>query len=108
MRDAAHHAVQDAAVARAVRGIVQRAEAQRIQHRDGPRAHGENVAQDAADAGGRALKRLDEAGMVVRFDLERDHPAAADIDDAGVLARPLHHAACPRVGSFFRWRRELL
>ena len=28
--------------------------------RDRPRAHGEHVAQDAADAGGRALKRLDE------------------------------------------------
>jgi hypothetical protein len=67
------------------------AEAQRIQHRDGPRAHGENVAQNAAHAGGRALKRLDEAGVVVRFDLEGDHVAAADIDDAGVFARPLHH-----------------
>ncbi len=91
MRDAADHAVENAPVARAVRRIVKRAEAQRIHHRDGPRAHGEDVAQDAADAGGRALKRLDVTGMVVRFDLERDHPAAADIDDAGVFARPLHH-----------------
>ena len=33
--------------------------------------------------------------------------AAADIDNAGVLARPLHHRL-PRVGSFFRCRRELL
>ena len=37
-----------------------RAEAQRIHHRDRPRAHGKDVAQNAADAGGRALKRLDE------------------------------------------------
>ena len=53
-------------------GIVERTEAQRIHHRDRPRAHGEDVAQNAADAGGRALKRLDEARVIVRFDLERD------------------------------------
>ena len=70
---------------------VDRSEAQRIHDRDRPRAHGENIAQNAADAGRRALKRLDVAGVIVRFDLERDHPAAADSDDAGVLARPLHH-----------------
>ncbi len=35
-------------------------------------AHRKNVAHDAADAGGRALKRLDGARMIVRFDLERD------------------------------------
>ena len=86
--------LEDAAVARAGVRIVQAAEAQRIQHRDGPRAHGEDVAQNAADAGGRALERLDEAGVIVRFDLEGDDVAAADIDDAGVLAGALHHAAC--------------
>ena len=37
-----------------------RAEAQRIHHRYRPRSHGEDVAQDSAYAGGRALKRLDE------------------------------------------------
>ena len=96
MRDAGDHAFQDAAVARAGFGIVETPEAQRIQHRDRPRAHGENVAQDAADAGGRALKRLDEAGMVVRFDLERDRNAVADIDDAGVFARALQHVFAVR------------
>ena len=70
------------------RWIVQAAEAQRIHHGDGPRAHREDVAQDAADAGGRALQGLDEAGVIVRFDLEGDDVAAADIDDAGVLAGP--------------------
>ncbi len=81
-------------------GIVQRAEAQRIEHRDGARPHGENIAQDAAHARGRALKRLDKAGMVVRFDLEGDHVAAANIDDARVFAGPLHHQ--------FAARRQLL
>ena len=92
---------------RRLRGSVERPEAQRIHHRDRPRAHGEDVAQNAADAGRRALKRLDEAGMVVRFDLERDRVAAADVDDAGVLARPCSTSLL-RVGSFFRCRRELL
>ena len=94
MRDAAHHAFQNAPVARAGRWIVQAAEAEGIHHRDGPRAHGEDVAQNPAHAGGRALKRLDETGVVVRFDLERDRQAVADVDDAGVLARPLQHHAC--------------
>ena len=70
-----------------------RAKAQRIHHRHRPRAHGENIAQDSADAGGRALKRLDERRMVVRLDLESAGPAIADVDDARILARPLHHAA---------------
>ena len=69
MCDARHHPCKDAPVARAGLRIVQRTEAQRIQHRDGPRAHGENIAQDSAHSRGRALKRLDEARVVVRFDL---------------------------------------
>ena len=63
------------------------AEAQRVEHRDRPRAHREDVAQDAADAGGRALERLDRARVVVRLDLERDRQPAADVHRAGVLAR---------------------
>ena len=34
--------------------------------------------------------------MIVRLDLEGAGPAVADVDDAGVLARPLHHAAAVR------------
>ena len=96
VRDARHHAAQNAAVTRARCGIVQAAEAQRIQHHNRPRAHGEDIPQNAADARGRALKRLDKAGVVVRLDLERDHVAAADIDNPRVLARALHHQAAPR------------
>ena len=81
---------------RRLRATVQRAETQRVHDRDGPRAHGEDVAQNAADAGGRALKRLDETGMVVRFDLERDRVAVADVDDAGVFARALQHQLAAR------------
>ena len=73
---------------------VERAEAQAVHHRDRPRAHGQDVADDAADAGRRALVRLDVGRMVVRLDLERDRPAVADVDDTGVLA----HADEQRVG----------
>ncbi len=77
-------------------GLSDRPEAQRIHHRHRTRAHGEDVAQNAADAGGRALERLDERRVIVRLDLEGAGPAVADVDDAGVLARPLHHAAAAR------------
>ena len=62
---------------------------------DGERAgvHGEDVAQDAADAGGCALVGLDVAGVVVGFDLEGAGPAVADVDDAGVLAGALDDGA---------------
>src|SRR6266849_704541 len=64
---------------------------QRIHHRYGPRAHGENVTQNAADARSRTLKRLNKRRMIVRLDLERARPAVADVNNAGILARPLHH-----------------
>ena len=67
------------------------AEAQRVHHRDRPRAHGEDVAHDAADAGRRALIGLDEARMVVAFHLEDAGIAVADVDHAGILARALQH-----------------
>ena len=67
------------------------AEAQRVHVGDRPRAHGEDVAHDAADAGRRALVGLDEARVVVAFHLEDGGLAVADVDDAGILARALDH-----------------
>ena len=87
--DAGDHAFEDAPVERHVR----RPEPQRVEQRHGPRAHREDVADDAADAGGRALIRLDERRVVVRFDLEHGGQPVADVDGAGVLARSLQHAA---------------
>jgi hypothetical protein len=83
------------------RRSLQRTEAQRVQQRDRPAPHREDVADDPADAGGRALVRLDEGRMVVRLDLEDRREAAADVDRAGVLARPCSTALAPFVGSFF-------
>ena len=67
------------------------AEAQRVQVGDRPRAHGEDVAQDAADAGRRALIGLDVARVVVALHLEDRRLAVADVDHAGILARAADH-----------------
>ncbi len=67
------------------------AERQRVEAGDRPRAHGEHVAQNAADAGRRALIGLDVARVVVALHLEHDRKPVADIDDAGVLAGALDH-----------------
>ena len=34
--------------------------------------------------------------MIVRLDLESARPAVADVDDAGILSRPLHHQLAAR------------
>ena len=81
-------------VARARR--VELAEAERVEHGDRPRAHREDVAQDAADAGGGALERLDRARVVVRLDLERRGQPVAHVHDARVLARAPSGCAGPR------------
>ena len=73
-------------------GLVERAESQRIEQRNRTRAHREDVTEDAADTGRRALVRLDRAGVVVRLDLEHACESVADVDGAGVLARSLEHA----------------
>ena len=78
--------------------MVRLAEAQRIHRRDRPRAHGEDVAQDAADAGRRTLIGLDIGGVVVALHLEDHAVAVADIDDAGIFARSLDDPR-PLVGS---------
>ena len=81
-------------------GMVGPAEAQRVQIGDRPRAHREHVAQDAADAGRRALIGLDVGRVVVALHLEDRGLAVADVDHAGILARAADH---PR-----RRRRQLL
>ena len=93
--DAGDHAFDDAPVARAV-GTVERAEAKRIHQRDRPRAHREDVADDAAHAGRGTLVRLDERRVIVRFDLEDSRQPVADVDGARVLARSLQDARTGR------------
>ncbi len=85
-RDTGDDAVHDA---RGI-GVVDVTEAQGIHHRNGPGAHRDDVADDAADTRRCALERLDEARVVVALDLEGDGPALADIHDTGVLAHADH------------------
>src|SRR5260370_42446947 len=65
MRNAGNYALQNSPVAR----NVERTKTQCIHHGNRACAHGEDIAQDAAYTSGSALKRLDETGMGVRFDL---------------------------------------
>ncbi len=64
-----------------------------VHDREGPRAHGEDIAQNTADPGSGSLKRLDKRRVIVRLDLESAGPSIADIDDAGIFARALHYEA---------------
>ena len=87
-RDPAHDAVHEVLHPRGVDAP----EPQRVQGRDRPRAHREDVAENAAHARRGALVGLDERGVVVRLHLERDGQPVADVDHPGVLARPLQDA----------------
>src|SRR5882672_8344417 len=81
---------------RAQLGSTYRPEPQRVHHRHRPRAHRENIAQNAAHSRSRALKRLNKGRMIMRLDLERAAPTVPDIDDAGILSRPLEHQLAAR------------
>src|SRR6185312_8767442 len=96
MRNARDYALKQPRVPRTGFRIVQLPKAKRVHHCNGPRAHREDVAQDAAYTCCRALKRLDKARVVMRFDFERDRHAVADIDDAGVLTRTLQYVLASR------------
>ena len=76
----------------AVEARVAGREAQPVEQRDRPRAHRDDVAQDPADPGRRALERLDRRRVVVALDLEADRLAVAEIEHARVLTGALQHA----------------
>ena len=82
-------AVNDAFQQPPVRGRVRRAETERVEQGDGARAHGEDVAHDAADAGGRALQRLHRRRVVVGLHLENHRQPVADVDGSGILSAGL-------------------
>src|SRR5690242_5756978 len=65
--------------------------AQRIENGNRICSHRENVSQNSADAGSRALKRFDVAGMIVRFHLERGGKAVAHVHDAGIFTGALQN-----------------
>ena len=81
--DAGHHTLGDPAAAR----VGQWPEPQGIHQSDGTGTHGEHIAEDAADARGRALVRLDGRRVVVALDAEGHADAVTGIDHTRVLAR---------------------
>ena len=93
--DTAHDAVEQILVALAVEW----AEAQRVEQRDRPCTHREDVAHNAADAGCSTFVGLNRRWMVVRFDLEDDGQAIADIDRSGVFAGSLKNSLAPSLGN---------
>ena len=79
------HALQQPAVG----GGVRRAKAQGVEQGDGACAHGQDVANDASNTGGRALQRLYRGGMVVGFHLEHHRQSVSNIDGPSVLGARL-------------------
>ncbi len=100
MSDAVNAAFQNRFVAIAVFYVIEMSEPQRVHQRDRTRAHRENVAQNSADAGRRALKRFDKRRMIVRFDLKRDAPIVADVHDARIFSRRHDDALARRRQTF--------
>ena len=86
--------------------MFRRAKGERVEARDRPRAHREHVAQNAADAGGRALIRLDVARMVVALHLEHDRLTVADVDDARRSRPAPGSPTAPWSAAPSRWMRE--
>ena len=83
--------------------VVERPEPQRVHERDGTRPHREDVADDAADPGGRTLVRLHRRRVVVTLDAHSHGHTVADVDHAGTLAGTDQHPRClggeaPEVG----------
>ena len=66
-------------------------EAQRVHGGDGPRSHREYIAQDAADAGRRALIGFDVGGVVVALHFEDQRIAVANVDHACILTRSANY-----------------
>ena len=90
-------------VARA--GVVEGPEPQRVHERDRARAHREDVADDPADAGGRALVRLDRRRVVVALDAHRHREAVADVDHPAPSPGPTSTQGAS-VGRRRRWTRD--
>ena len=67
------------------------AERQAVHRGNRAGAHGENIAQNAAHAGGSALIRFDVRRVVVAFHLKDHRLPVAYIDNAGIFPRPADH-----------------
>ena len=94
MGDAGHNAFDQPNVD----GVFKGAETQCIQQRDRASSHGEDVPQDAADAGGGTLEGLHSRGVVVAFNLESQAMAFPQVDHTGIFTRTHQNSGT------FRWK----
>ena len=83
--DAGHNPLHQVAVL----WNIERAEPKAVQARQRPGPHRENVPKDPSHAGCRALKGLDEGGVIMAFNLKDESEAVPDINNPGILTRPL-------------------
>ena len=84
----AAHAGDDPVDQLARLGVIGPPEAERVHRRDGPRAHGKDIPQDATHTRGRPLIGFDVGRVVVALHLEDQRLPVADVHDARVLPRP--------------------
>src|SRR5690606_39055642 len=70
-------------------GMIRAAEAERIEVHHRACAHGEDIAQDASHACRRTLIGLDEARVIVAFDLENCRQTFTKIDDPSIFTGAL-------------------
>src|SRR4029450_5988039 len=80
--------------------MVDAAETERVQRRDRPSTHGEDVTDNPPDAVSRALIGLDERRMIVAFHLKSHGQSVANVDHPSVLARPLQNMRAFRRQAF--------
>ena len=88
--------------------VVRSSEAQPVEKRDRPRAHRDDVAEDAADPGRGALERLDRGRVVVALRLEGDGEPVTEVEHAGVLTGALQHPRAARRQALQEQRRVLV
>ncbi len=65
--------------------VLERAEVERVHQGDRPGAHGEDVADDAADAGCRAVVRVDVARVIVALHPDGERDVVREPDDRRVV-----------------------
>ena len=90
--DTLHHTAKQVAVVSRILRRIQGAKAEGVEQGDGAGAHGEDVADDAADSGGRPLQRLHCRRMVMGLYLEYHRQAVANVHRPGVFG--------PRLGQY--------
>ena len=101
--DSVDHAGEEAAVGGGLLGLATNvAEPEGVHREDRAGTHGEDVTDDAANAGSRALERLDGAGVVVALHLEGDGPSIANVDDAGIFLTRFYEDSRAGDGEFFQ------